>query len=176
MSQGAREPEDYKERESQAQDDLAVSGPAFIPPAFVRAVSKDVLAYFQGSPLSLQSSVRSNLAKFWFTPPATVHYELWLHHGRNLIELGLHFEDKPELNARLYAYFSGCTLEIQEELGDSIWVEEWDKGWTRLYEVRRMYPLTEEKVADTAARICELIQALQPHLDRFFDSERKAPK
>jgi hypothetical protein len=168
----ARRDEEPEERDSPHQAESAASSPRYIPPAFVRAVTRDVLAYFEKSPMRVQGAARSHLAKFWCRPPQSIHYELWLHHGRNLIELGLHFEDRPEVNARLYAYFAGCLLEIQEELGDSIWLEEWDKGWTRLYEVRPMYPLSEERVADTAARLCEIIQCLQPYLDRFLDEEQ----
>jgi hypothetical protein len=137
----------------------------------VRAVVKDVLDYFARAGIPVQAVARSRLAKFWCRPPDTIHFELWLHERRNLIELGLHFEDKPSLNDRLYTYFAGCLLEIQEELGDAVWVEEWDKGWTRLYEVRPMLPLSEERVADTAARMCDLIRCLQPYLDRFFDED-----
>jgi hypothetical protein len=141
----------------------------------MRAVAKDVLAYFAQSATPLRSSTRSRLAKFWFNPPDTIHYELWLHERRNLIELGLHFEADAALNSQLLSYFSGCLLEIQEELGDSVWVEAWDKGWARLYEVRPMLPLDEERVADTAARMCDLIQVLQPYLDRFFTDESPGP-
>ena len=137
----------------------------------MRAVSKDVLTYFSSHMMPIQSSVRSHLAKFWCRPPDNIHYELWLHERRNLIELGLHFEANADLNARLLAYFSGCLLEIQEQLGETIWAEPWDKGWTRLYEVRPMLPLNEERVADTAARMCELIECLQPYLDRFLAAE-----
>jgi hypothetical protein len=149
----------------------AISSPAFVAPAFVRAVVKDVLDHFARAGIPVQAVARSRLAKFWCRPPDTIHFELWLHERRNLIELGLHFEDKPSLNDRLYTYFAGCLLEIQEELGDAVWVEEWDKGWTRLYEVRPMLPLSEERVADTAARMCDFIRCLQPYLDRFFDED-----
>ena len=143
------------------------------PPAFLRAVANDVLAYFAGRTTPVQCNTRGRLAKFWCSPPSSIHYEVWLHERRNLIELGLHFEGDAELNAQLLAYFSGCLLEIQDELGDSIWAEEWDKGWTRLYEVRPMLPLDDERVAETAARMCELIQVLQPYLDRFLAVEQR---
>ena len=156
------------EIDSPRRHESVVSSPAYVAPAFVRAVAKDILDYFARTSMPVQCVARSRLAKFWCRQPDTVHYELWLHERRNLIELGLHFEDDAALNARLYTYFSGCLLE---ELGDTVWVEEWDKGWTRLYEVRPMLPLNEERVADTAARMCEMIQCLQPYLDRFLDVE-----
>ena len=171
VGRSARHREEGEERDSRRQDESPAASPKYIPPAFVRAVTKDVLAYFERTSNPVHGVARSHLAKFWCTPPQTVHYELWLHHGRNLIELGLHFEDEPDLNDRLFRYFSGCMLEIQEVLGEGVWVEQWDKGWSRLYEVRPMYPLSEERVADTAARLCEIIQCLQPYLDKFFSME-----
>jgi hypothetical protein len=170
----ARRRAEDEERDSSGRHDTADSSSKYIPPAFVRAVTKDVLDYFERASVPVHGAARSNLAKFWCTPPQTIHFELWLHHGRNLIELGLHFEDEPDVNDRLFKYFSGCLLEIQEELGDSVWVEQWDKGWSRLYEVRPMYPLSDERIADTAARLCEMIQCLQPYLDRYFGGEAKA--
>jgi hypothetical protein len=156
------------ESEEPPREESVVSSPVHFAPAFMRAVAHDVLSYFEKSSMPVKWSARSRLAKFWCSNPETIHYEVWLHERRNLIELGLHFEADASLNSRLLGYFSGCLLEIQEELGDTIWVEEWDKGWTRLYEVRPMLPLNEERVVDTAARMCELIQVLQPYLDIFL--------
>jgi hypothetical protein len=34
-------------------------------------------------------------------------------------------------NAALYRELDKCLLDIQLELGDSVWLEPWDKGWVR---------------------------------------------
>ncbi len=158
------------------------------PGAFVQAVAAKVYRHFErlaGSPdhianhapygassqaphaqpavwWPLHMHIRQRLAKFWFGPDGTVHYELWLHERTARLELGLHFESGPQRNLALYHEFDKCLLEIQMRLGNSIWLEEWDRGWTRLYETLPMWPLDESRAESIAARLCEIIEVLQP--------------
>lgn len=117
---------------------------------------------FASQSQQLNCRARSRLAQFWFGADSSVHYELWLHERTSQLELGLHFESSPQRNRELYLWFDRCLLEVQIELGHNIWLEEWDKGWTRLYETQSLWPLDEERVTDVAARLCILIEVLQP--------------
>lgn len=111
--------------------------------------------------------VRGRLAQFWWGASPTVHYEVWVHERDLRLELGLHFEAGAEKNHRLYMDFGRHLLEIQQELGESIWLEEWDKGWTRIYETQPLHPMDEARVYAVAGRLCEIIDCLQPILQRL---------
>ncbi len=81
------------------------------------------------------------------------------------LELGLHFEATAQRNEEMYRRFNRHILEIQHQLGETIWVEEWDRGWTRIYETQPLYPLDEARVYSIAGRLCEIIDCLQPILE-----------
>jgi len=87
------------------------------------------------------------------------------------LELGLHFEAVQRENKRLLKAFGPHLLEIQQELGDSIWLEEWDRGWTRIYETQRLFPLDDERILAVTARMCEIIDCLQPILESIEHEE-----
>ena len=132
------------------------------PPPFLAAAAREVTAYFiqHGNPV--RSRVRSHLAQFWWGTDSSVHYEIAVHERSGRIELGLHFESNPTRNRSLYAGFYRYLLEIQNALGDGMWLEDWDKGWVRLYETQPLAPLDEARVYAVAGRFCEIMECLQP--------------
>lgn len=132
------------------------------PPAFLAAVAREVAAYFARLNKPVRSRARSHLAQFWWGSDSSVHYEMWIHERTGRIELGLHFESNPTRNSSLYAAFDSYLLEIQNQLGDSVWLEEWDKGWARLYETQPLSPLDDARVYALAGRFCEIMECLQP--------------
>jgi hypothetical protein len=132
------------------------------PAAFVSAVSREVVAYFAKAQKPVHSRSRSYLAQFWWGSDSSVHYEIWIHEHAARIELGLHFESNPTRNSSLYAAFGSYLLEIQDRLGESVWLEEWDKGWARLYETLPYAPMDEARVYAVAGRFCEIIECVQP--------------
>ena len=132
------------------------------PTAFVSAVAREVETYFQRAGNPLHKSMRSWLAQFWWGDDRTVHYELWVHGTALRLEIGLHFEATAARNRALYIAFSKHLVEIQATLGETLWLEEWDKGWARLYETVQLYPLDDARVYSIAGRMCEIMQCLQP--------------
>jgi hypothetical protein len=133
-----------------------------IPPAFLRRV---LASLNQNPPLperKLNSQSRGSLAKFWYGLDASIHYEIWVHARTLQLELGLHFESTAEYNQALYRAFDGCMLEIQGQLGASFWLEEWDRGWVRLYETHPLFPLDAYRADEIVDRMCEIISTLQP--------------
>ena len=132
------------------------------PTAFVSAVSREVEAYFQRAGTPLRKSMRSWLAQFWWGDDRSVHYELWVHGTTLRLEIGLHFEATAARNRALYTAFAKHLIEIQETLGETLWLEEWDKGWARLYETIPLYPLDDARVYAVAGRMCEIMECLQP--------------
>ncbi len=151
------------------------SGAARLAPAsflrhVVNKISEDV--YRPGQ--TLNSTSRGSLAKFWYGEDGNIHYEVWVHERTGQLELGLHCESTPEYNRALYTAFDGCVIEIQDKLGNSFWLEEWDHGWVRLYETHPLYPLDTYRVEEIAARLGEIIDTLQP-LYEEISAELPAP-
>lgn len=132
------------------------------PPAFLAAVAREVSTYFEQHGNPVRSRVRSHLAQLWWGSDSSVHYEMAIHERSGRIELGLHFESNTTRNRSLYAGFDRYLLEIQNALGDGIWLEDWDKGWVRLYETQPLAPLDEARVYALAGRFCEIMECLQP--------------
>jgi hypothetical protein len=122
-----------------------------------------------------QTNSRGRLAKFWYGRHGSIHYEIWMHERTMQLEMGLHCESTPEYNLALYGSFDRCLLEIQATLGSSFWLEEWDHGWVRLYETRPYFPLDAGRVDEIAARMCEIIQTLQPVLEGIMASLPSPP-
>lgn len=132
---------------------------------FIAEVAREVSAYFVRSGHPVKSSVRYQLAQFWWGADRTLHYEIWVHERNLQFELGLHLESTPERNTALYNAFSRHFIEIQGQLGESIWLEEWDKGWCRVYETVPLFPMDEARVYAVAGRLCEIMEYLQPMLE-----------
>jgi hypothetical protein len=74
-----------------------------------------------------------------------LHYEASHHARRRTIEIGLHFEADDLTNARLLGAFRARERTIHRTLPTAR-LEEWDRGWTRIWE-----PVTYERL-DTALR------------------------
>jgi hypothetical protein len=141
------------------------SASSFRPTGFVAAVARDVKAHYASRGIEPRTEVHSRLAKIWWGEDRAIHYELAIHERMLQLEMGLHFEATAQRNHSLYEAFGSHLLEIQQELGESIWLEEWDRGWTRIYETEPLLPLDDERIMSVAARLCELIDCLQPVLE-----------
>src|SRR3954465_1654630 len=75
----------------------------------------------------------SSQAKAWYGNK-DIHYEIWVRHRARVVELGLHFESDALTNARLLGAFRGRAREIARGLGPAARIEQWDKGWCRVWE------------------------------------------
>ena len=115
-------------------------------------------------PADLQSfewSATSWMAKAWYGNRA-LHYEIWLRSSAKVVEVGLHFEADALTNARLLAAFRSRAREIKRGLGPGARIEEWDKGWTRVWEA---FPVATPDVRENvASRFCDYIRVLEPIL------------
>lgn len=107
---------------------------------------------------------RGVLSQIYYTDPA-VHFEAWFHLRISRLELGLHFEKSPRENEALFQAFDQRIVEIKGELGETIELERWEKGWARVYET-----LPSEKIDDAfrtrvVSRLAQLITVLQPMVE-----------
>jgi hypothetical protein len=129
-------------------------------PATVRPLLPDPLGNFQ-----LRN--RGWLVQLWYGTDPRIHYEVWVHGSRNLLELGLHCEAEAARNEWLRRQLLHRLFELKAALGNGVEVEEWDKGWSRLYETHPLTPLDDARLADFAARVAQFIAVVQPLLDEI---------
>lgn len=108
-------------------------------------------------------------SKLWYGNKA-LHYEIWPRERLGTIEIGLHFEADPLTNARLLAAFAANERAIRRALSGAR-IEEWDRGWARVWE-----PLPHRKpdvglASELAQRIAAYVTALEPILRRELPSD-----
>ena len=101
------------------------------------------------------------MAKAWYGNRA-IHYEIWVRRSMRVVEIGLHFEADDLTNARLLGAFRSRGREVKRALGADARIEEWDKGWARIWEPLSLdEPALAERVR---ARFVEYVRVLEPIL------------
>ena len=134
---------------------------------FMRALPEAIRLHVPAEFRGFQWQARNWLVQLYYGDPR-LHFEVWWlpeQRGRRL-ELGLHFESRDAaLNQRLLERFLAHLFEIKAELGPEMEAEMWDKGWTKVYEVRRLEGFDRETLEAVAARMAQIITVLQPILE-----------
>lgn len=140
---------------------------------FFRALPAAVRTQLPRSLQNFKFNRRSWLVQLYYVD-ALLHYEAWnLGERRGALELGLHFESRDrDLNQRLLVGFQSHLFEIKAELGESIEAEQWDKGWTKIYEVIPREKFSEAYVDRVAARLARMIAVMQPIFADVYRSSR----
>jgi len=125
-------------------------------------------------------SATSWMAKAWYGNPA-LHYEIWVRHSEKVVELGLHFEADALTNARLYGAFRARAAEVKRALGDDVQIEQWDKGWTRVWQALPLQQIDDAYTTRIRTRFAAYVRALEPILreelpnDVAWDLDKQAP-
>ncbi len=120
------------------------------------------LREFQWESYSFQS-------KLWYGNKA-LHYEIWPREKLGTIEIGLHFEADPLTNARLLAAFRASAKVVRRALVDTR-LEEWDRGWARVWEPLPHRKPDAQLALELAERIAAYVSALEPILRRELPSD-----
>ena len=120
------------------------------------------LREFQWESYSFQS-------KLWYGNKA-LHYEIWPREKLGTIEIGLHFEADPLTNARLLAAFTANAKAVRRKLVDAR-IEEWDRGWARVWEPLPHRKPDAQLAVELAERIAGYVTALEPILRRELPSD-----
>ena len=102
-------------------------------------------------------------AKAWFGNRA-LHYEIWVRHSAKVVELGLHFEADALTNARLLGAFRSRSKDVKRGLGTAARIEQWDKGWTRVWEPFALEKLDLAYTERIQRRFVEYVRVLEPIL------------
>jgi len=133
-----------------------------LPYQFLRRLTEAVRPHLpdRGEPLHLEPHGR--LLKIWYGADKAIHYEVWVHERTVQLELGLHCEASPERNAQTRHGLSFYLFDLKVALGSGVELEEWDRGWVRLYETHPLYPLDELRLTEFAERVGLFIRTVQP--------------
>ncbi|MBI2888017.1 MAG: hypothetical protein HYY02_12510 [Chloroflexi bacterium] len=103
-----------------------------------------------------------SLVAFYYGEDLRIHYEVWVQRRTNRLEMGLHFEAEPEVNARWLAHYSRYATHILAALGPGVEGEQWTERWTRLHETQTLEPLSAAYAARVAARLVAFVRVLEP--------------
>lgn len=107
-------------------------------------------------------------AKAWYGNK-DLHYEIWPRRSLKTVEVGLHFEADDLTNARLLSAFRSRSRAIARALGTTVRIEEWDKGWARVWE-----PMGFDEpdlAARLPARFVDYVRVLEPILREELPSD-----
>jgi len=96
-----------------------------------------------------------------------IHYEVLVRGKERLIEIGLHLEADKSTNDALLTCLNSRALEIHDELGARIEIEQWTNSWSRVHEVVPYESLNADLVDQLSAKLAKMIAVLQPMLDDF---------
>jgi hypothetical protein len=154
-------------------DPYSIGGNSLTPSLFLKRVAAQIRERAEATRQTLGFTVRGRLMQCWCGSNSANHYEVWLHERHGKLEIGAHFEGPAATNRRIYAFLDAHLIEIQSALGPSVWLEEWDRGWTRLYETVPMMPLDDAKVLDVAERVLEFVQVVQPMVVAALKSHKE---
>jgi len=143
-------------------DRLDAPGGQLLPHTFLKQLTRTVTLQGADQGLRLNIETHGRLAKFCTGRNQSIHYEVWVHDRTSQLEIGLHCESTPEYNALLYSGFDRAMIDIQVQLGQGFWLEQWDHGWIRLYETHPLRPLDAVRVEEIAARLLEIIRVVEP--------------
>ncbi len=132
-------------------------------PAVFRGLPPTLRAELPPDLRAFQWSATSWMAKLWYGNRA-LHYEIWIRHSAKVVEVGLHFEADALTNARLAAAFRARAKPIARGLGAAARIEEWDKGWARVWEPFSLAPADDALGERVASRFVDYVRVLEPVL------------
>jgi len=110
-----------------------------------------------------QAQRRAHLLKLWYQEPR-LHYEVWPVAGRELVEVGLHFEAAAETNLRLLRWFDPHIIALKAALDGTVELEQWTASWGHLFRVFRAPALDAALQAAVCDWLARLIPVAEPIL------------
>jgi hypothetical protein len=100
-----------------------------------------------------------------------LHYEIWVRSRLAVVELGLHFEEDALTNARLLGAFRARAKDVKRRLGPAARIDEWDRGWARVWEPFALEPVDEAYAERIRSRFVEYVRELEPILREELPNE-----
>ena len=139
-------------------------------PTFLRDLQRDLRADLPRDLAGFRWRAGHAQAKAWYGN-FSLHYEIWVRGRLHVVELGLHFESDALTNARLLAAFRARAKEVKRGLGGEARIEEWDKGWARIWEPISLELADGELRDRVRARLSDYMRALEPMLREELPSD-----
>jgi len=113
-----------------------------------------------------QWRARSYLVQLYYGDP-DVHFEVSSLRRLGRLEIGLHFEKRDRaFNERMFLFFDRHIIEIKAQLGKSIELERWDRGWSRIFESIPLPSFNETFLETVSTSLAKMIPLLQPLCER----------
>lgn len=109
-------------------------------------------------------------AKAWYGN-TDLHYEVWVRGRLRVVELGLHFESDALTNARLLAAFRARAKDVKRGLGTDARIEDWDRGWARVWEPISLELPSDALRASVRGRLRDYMRTLEPMLREELPSD-----
>jgi hypothetical protein len=106
---------------------------------------------------------RVQMLKLWYGEPR-LHYEVWPVAGRDLVEIGLHFEADAATNLALLRWFDPHVVRFKAALGGAVDLEQWTSSWGHLYHVLPAPTLDTGLQARISRWLTRLIPLAEPEL------------
>jgi hypothetical protein len=138
--------------------------------SFLRELPRDLRAELPRDLDAFRWRSGSGQAKAWYGNPS-LHYEVWVRPRLHVVELGLHFEADALTNARLLAAFHARAKELKRGLGTDARVEEWDKGWARVWEPISLEAAEDDLRGRVRSRLVDYMRILEPMLREELPSD-----
>ena len=135
---------------------------------FLEGVVAQVRAELPEEWAGFQVRRQAQLVKLWYREPR-LHYEVWPVSGRDLVEVGLHFEAAAEVNVQLLRWFDPHIIALKDALDGAIDLEQWTPSWGHLYWVFPAPALTVALQREVAAWLARLIPLAEPLLQAALD-------
>ena len=129
---------------------------------FVRRLPAAIQPHLPDTGEVLHMEPHGRLLKIWYGSDKAIHYEVGVHERTMHLELGLHCEASTERNAQIRHGLSFYLFDIKAALGISVELEDWDRGWVRLYETQPLQPLDESRLVEFGERVGLFIRTVQP--------------
>ncbi len=102
-----------------------------------------------------------SLVKLHYGEPK-VHYEVWIRRRAGTVEVGLHFESTPEVNARYLEELTSRHAAALESLGAEVEPEQWTASWTRVHQHFAFSSLDEDLLMVVSGRLSQMVRVLEP--------------
>ena len=137
---------------------------------FLRSLPVELRAELPARLRTFHWRAYSSQAQAWFGNPS-LHYEVWVRARLRVVEVGLHFEADELTNARLLAAFRARAKEVKRALGADARIEDWDKGWSRVWEPISLTLPDGEIERRVHERVRDYMSGLEPMLREELPSE-----
>lgn len=115
-----------------------------------------------------QLQQRASMIKLWYREPR-LHYEVWPVSGRDLIEVGLHFEADQAINHQLVARFDPSIIQLKAALDGAVDLEQWTATWGHLFWVFHVVSLDRALQLRVGRWLATLIPIAEPILQAALD-------